>query len=291
MDKRMADYATIADAIDYIYQHKSVQPSLADVASHVGMSPSHLQRTFTRWAGVSPKRFLQYLTLEHAKTLLDKSKPVLEAAYDAGLSGPGRLHDLFVTVEGVTPGEYKTGGAGLTIEYGWHATPFGECLLAVTERGVCGLSFLKGSSLNGGGLDEALADLNAQWPGAMFVESASVTGSIVDRIFSRAKKDGDRRLSLYLTGTNFQLKVWEALLKIPPGAVSAYGDVAEMIDSPSASRAVGSAIGSNLIAYLIPCHRVIRSSGALSNYRWGVTRKRAILGWEAAQVDLAQATD
>ncbi len=251
----------------------------------MGVSPFHLQRVFTRWAGISPKRFLQYLTLAHAKDLLAESKPVLEAAYDSGLSGPGRLHDLFVTVEAVTPGEYKAQGAGLRIQYGRHETPFGECLLAVTERGVCGLSFL-----NGDGWKGAVAELAARWPGAVLEERPETTGTAAARIFAGAQPDSDRPLSLLLKGTNFQLKVWEALLQIPAGTVSTYGDVARAIESPSASRAVGGAVGENAIAYLIPCHRVIRSTGAVNDYRWGATRKRAMLGWESAQRELAQAT-
>lgn len=281
-----ADYALVARAIEYLGTRRAVQPSLEDVAAHVGVSPFHLQRVFSRWAGVSPKRFLQYLTLEHAKTLLAESRPVLEAAYDSGLSGPGRLHDLFVTVEAVTPGEYKAQGAGLRIDYGRHGTPFGDCLLAVTERGVCGLSFL-----NGGGWEQAVGDLRARWPGAALAERPEVTGPTAERIFSGARHGVQQPLSLFLKGTNFQLRVWEALLRIPAGSVSTYGDVARSLDAPSAGRAVGGAVGENSIAYLIPCHRVIRSSGAVSNYRWGETRKRAMLGWESAQRELQEAAD
>jgi AraC family transcriptional regulator of adaptative response/methylated-DNA-[protein]-cysteine methyltransferase len=284
LDMNAADYHLVAQAIEYLDQQQTAQPSLEDVAQHIGVSPFHMQRVFTRWAGISPKRFLQYLTLEHAKTLLAESQPVLEAAYAAGLSGPGRLHDLFVTVEAVTPGEYKAQGAGLAIAYGRHHTPFGECLVATTERGVCALSFL-----NGSGWDGAVADLAARWPGAVLTEQPEVTGVTAQRVFSGVRADADRPLALFLKGTNFQLKVWEALLQIPVGAVSAYADVARLAGSPQASRAVGNAVAGNNIAYLIPCHRVIRSSGAVSSYRWGATRKRAILGWEAAQQDLRQA--
>lgn len=281
IDTNAADYQLVAQAIEYLDEERMAQPSLEDVAERMGVSPFHLQRVFTRWAGISPKRFLQYLTLEHAKALLAESRPVLDAAYSSGLSGPGRLHDLFVTVEAVTPGEYKAQGAGLTIEYGRHRTPFGECLLAVTERGVCALSFL-----NGNGWEDAVADLASRWPGATLEERSEVTGATADRIFTGVRADTDRPLALFLKGTNFQLKVWEALLRIPAGAVSTYADVARLVDSPKASRAVGNAVGGNCIAYLIPCHRVIRSSGAVSSYRWGATRKRVMLGWEAAQRDL-----
>jgi AraC family transcriptional regulator of adaptative response/methylated-DNA-[protein]-cysteine methyltransferase len=284
-DRSTADYSLVAQAIEYLDGQRVEQPSLEELSSELGVSPFHLQRVFTRWAGISPKRFLQYLTLEHAKVLLAESKPVLEAAYESGLSGPGRLHDLFVTVEAVTPGEYKVQGSGLRIEMGRHETPFGECLLAVTSRGVCGLSFL-----NGGGWDEAVRELADRWPGAVLAEHPDVTGPIAARIFSGMQTGNERPLSLFLKGTNFQLKVWEALLRIPPGTVGTYGDVARLIDARNASRAVGGAVGNNAIAYLIPCHRVIRSSGAMSNYRWGATRKKAMLGWESAQQERAQAT-
>lgn len=284
VDMNSADYALVAEAIEYLDAQRMAQPTLEDVAASVGVSPFHLQRVFTRWAGISPKRFLQYLTLEHAKALLAESRPVLETAYDSGLSGPGRLHDLFVTVEAVTPGEYKAQGAGLRIDYGRHQTPFGKCLLAVTERGVCGLSFL-----NGDGWDEAVAELAERWPGAVLYERPEVTGPTATHIFSGIRSGADKPLSLFLKGTNFQLKVWEALLRIPAGAVSTYGEVAHLIGAPGASRAVGGALGDNAIAYLIPCHRVIRGSGAVSNYRWGETRKRAMLGWESAQREVMRA--
>lgn len=272
-----SDYELVAQAIRYLEGQATAQPSLADVAGHIGVSPFHLQRVFTRWAGVSPKRFLQYLTVEHAKRLLDESRPVLDAAYAAGLSGPGRLHDLFVTVEAVTPGEYRARGEGLAIWYGRHESPFGDCLLAATERGVCGLSFL-----NGGGWDAALANLAERWPGAELSEQPEVTQPLADRIFGQAQPDPTRPLALLLKGTNFQLKVWEALLRIPPGTVCTYGDIARITGAPSAVRAVGGAVGANAVAYLIPCHRVIRSSGAIGGYRWGDIRKHAMLGWEAA---------
>jgi len=278
-----ADYALVEQAIEYIEDRRLEQPSLEDVAVNLAVSPFHLQRVFTRWAGISPKRFLQYLTLEHAKELLAESRPVLDAAYDAGLSGPSRLHDLFVSVDAVTPGEYKAQGAGLTIQYGRHDTPFGECLLAVTERGVCALSFL-----NGGGWDGAVADLATRWPSARLEARSEVTGPYAERIFGGHEKDPDRPLSLFLKGTNFQLKVWVALLQIPSGSVGTYQDVARAIHMPNASRAVGNALSNNAIAFLIPCHRVIRSTGAVSNYRWNATRKRAILGWEAARRELEQ---
>lgn len=289
IDMNSADYALVARAIDYLDERSLEQPVLDDVAAHVGVSSFHLQRVFTRWAGISPKRFLQYLTLEHAKTLLAESRPLLETAYAAGLSGPGRLHDLFVTVEAVTPGEYKALGTGLTIMYGRHETPFGDCLLAVTERGICGLSFVDDEEWSA-----AVAELHAYWPGAVVEERPDATLSTAERLFAGAPRGSDGRalgpLSVLLKGTNFQIKVWEALLRTPAGSVTTYGEIARIVESPGASRAVGQAVGANHVAYLIPCHRVIRSSGAVSSYRWGPTRKRAMLGWEAAQCELAAAT-
>lgn len=287
-----ADYRLVASAIEYLTANRIDQPTLTQVAEHVGVSLWHLQRTFSRWAGVSPKRFLQYLTIGHAKALLDESRSVLDAAQAAGLSGPGRLHDLFVTAEGLTPGEYKTQGAGLAIAYGRHATPFGDCLLAVTERGVCWLSFLddeERENTSDRTFMNARLALKESWPAATFIEDADKTAPFASRIFDLAKNEKDAPLPLLLKGTNFQLKVWEALLAIPPGAVATYGSIAEMVGSPFASRAVGGAVGSNRIAYLIPCHRVIRSSGAVNNYRWGAVRKQAMLGWEAAQTERALA--
>lgn len=271
------DYQVIAEAIRYLEANHQAQPSLEELAAHLAISPYHLQRLFKRWAGISPKRFVQFLTVEHAKELLANAHSLLDAAYATGLSGPGRLHDLFVTVEAMTPGEFKQGGRGLVIAYGFHPTPFGECLLAMTERGVCGLTFV-----NEGGRAVELAALQARWPAAQLVEDEAATGALVQRIF--AQQPGDP-LRLLLAGTNFQLKVWEALLRIPPGSVCTYENVAAAVGQPSAARAVGSAVGANAIAYLIPCHRVIRKSGLVRDYRWGSTRKKAILGWEAAHVE------
>ena len=271
------DYDRIAEAIGYLETNYQAQPSLDDLAAHLHLSPSHVQRLFRRWAGISPKRFVQYLTVEHAKQALADSRSVLDTTYDAGLSSPGRLHDLFVSVEAVTPGEYKQGGAGLCIEYGFHATPFGECLLAATDRGVCALLFVDGERA------ETLAALRADWPAAKLAENSTGTAHYMDAIFPHESSTGQRQVTLLLKGTNFQLKVWEALLRIPPGGMTTYSDVARAIDKPGSARAVGRAVATNHIAYIIPCHRVIRSRGQLSDYRWGQTRKRAILGWEAAR--------
>jgi len=271
------DSERITRAIEYLEEHFRGQPSLEEVAAAVGLSPYHFQRLFRRWAGVSPKRFLQFLTIEHAKTALAEGQSVLAAAYEAGLSGPGRLHDLFVAVEAVTPGEFKGGGAGLAIRYGFHPTPFGECLLAATERGVCRLAFATPAER-----PEVLAELRRRWRGADLLHDQRATRSVVERIFERHGAPS-RPLTLTLQGTNFQLKVWEALLRIPAGTLVSYGDIARSIGHPDAHRAVGAAVGQNPVAYLIPCHRVIRSSGAFGDYRWGGARKKAMVAWEASR--------
>lgn len=276
--EQTTDYQRIAAAIAYLEEHHQEQPGLDELAAHLGLSPYHLQRIFTRWAGISPKRFLQYLTVEHAKQLLAESHNLLDVTYETGLSSPGRLHDLFVTVEAMTPGEFKQGGGGLDIVYGVHDTPFGHCLLAMTERGICGLSFL-----NGGGQDEELAALQARWPHARLAWGPDETAPVVARVFGDPAVAETQPISLLLTGTNFQIRVWEALLRLSAGSVCTYEDVAHAIGQPSAARAVGAAVGANHVAYLIPCHRVIRKSGVIQDYRWGATRKKAMLGWEAAR--------
>jgi AraC family transcriptional regulator of adaptative response/methylated-DNA-[protein]-cysteine methyltransferase len=273
-----SDYARIERAILYLDAHGQEQPRLAEVAAHVGLSPYHFQRLFTRWAGISPKRFLQFQTLEHAKQLLAERRNMLDATYDAGLSSGGRLHDLFVTLTAMTPGEFKQGGAGLTIQYGLHPSPFGDYLLAVCERGICALRFLTGASSA-----EVLRELRAEWPRATLVEEPGATRPFAERIFPSRTPREIQPLSLFVKGTNFQLKVWEALLRIPSGAVATYEDIARSLQMPRAARAVGSAVGDNPIALLIPCHRVIRKTGAFGDYRWGLTRKRAMLTWESAR--------
>lgn len=271
------DYQRVARAIDYLRRHAGEQPALADVARHVHLSEHHFQRMFTRWAGVSPKRFLQFLTVEHAKSRLAAQSDVEALAADTGLSGPGRLHDLFVTLEAMSPGEFKAGGAGLSIRFGLHASPFGACMIAATARGICRLEFLDDT-------DEKLAAalLRDAWPRACLEPDLALTASIARRIFTPLANDPGPPLALRVKGTNFQVKVWRALLGIPSGAAATYSGIARAIGRPSAARAVGNAIGANPIAYLIPCHRVLRESGAWGGYRWGVNRKAAILGWEAA---------
>ena len=271
------DYLRIEQAIEYLERHANTQPELSEIASAVGLSEYHFQRVFSRWAGISPKRFLQFLTKESAKDLLEKSENLLDTTYGVGLSSLGRLHDLFVTTEAVTPGQYKSGGAGLTIHYGLHDTPFGKALIGTTERGVCHLGFVGNSEGN------AIDMLVSSWPDAKMIENHKTTVALVEPIFNLNMRS-KQPLHLHLRGTNFQLKVWEALLRIPPGAVTSYQGLAEQAGRPGASRAVGTALGRNPIAVLIPCHRVIRKLGEFGNYSYGVARKKALLGWEAASL-------
>lgn len=270
-------YRLIEQAIQYIEANVQNQPELAEIASAVGMSEYHFQRLFTRWAGISPKRFMQFLTKEHAKQLLDRSENLLEATHQTGLSSLGRLHDLFVNTEAVTPGEYKSRGAGINIHYGIHLTPFGKCLIATTERGICNLSFVDRSE------GKAIDNLVAHWKQANMIEDYQATAPLVNRIFLDAQPDSP--LKLHLRGTNFQIKVWEALLSIPTGSLTTYEHIASQIGNPRAVRAVGSAVGDNPIAYLIPCHRVIRKSGEFGNYLYGSARKKAILARELVMAE------
>ncbi len=278
-----ADYQRVEKAIRFLDDNARRQPDLTEVAAHVGLSEYHFQRLFTRWAGISPKRFLQFLTKENAKALLTRTS-VLSAAYEAGLSGPGRLHDLLVQCEAVTPGEYRTKGAGVDIAYGFHPTPFGECLLALTGRGICFLAFVDG------GRQYALEQLRFDWANANLREDPSRTSLVVQQIF--APRPGTsltprepRVIALHLRGTNFQIKVWEALLRLPPGAATSYEALAGQVCSVKAARAVGNAVAHNPVAYLIPCHRVLQKAGGFGNYRYGPARKQAILGWEMAQTE------
>ncbi|MBN1450284.1 MAG: methylated-DNA--[protein]-cysteine S-methyltransferase [Anaerolineales bacterium] len=270
------DYWRIERAIQYLEKHANRRPELNEIASAVGLSEYHFQRIFSRWAGISPKRFLQFITKEGAKEMLAQSENLLDTTYGVGLSSLGRLHDLFVTTEAVTPGEYKSGGAGLTIRYGLHDTPFGKALIGVTERGICHLGFV--GSTEGDAIDALVAD----WQQARMIEDHKATAPLIEPIFDLDRR-GNTPLRLHLRGTNFQLKVWEALLRIPPGAVTSYEGLAEQAGRPGASRAAGTALGRNPIAVLIPCHRVIRKLGEFGNYRYGTIRKKALLGWEAAQ--------
>ncbi len=272
------DYYRIEKAIAYIKENAGQQPDLVDIAASVHLSDYHFQRMFSRWAGISPKRFLQYLTKEYAKKLLRNDRSVMDTTYDVGLSGGSRLHDLFVVCEAVTPGEYKREGEGLKIFYGCHPSPFGYCLLGATERGVCYLEFqvdgLKNPSIQG---------IQKRWPRAEITLKPKKSHALVKKIFNFKPASDNAPLHLYVKGSNFQIKVWEALLKIPLGNVVTYEDVARQIKMPKAARAVGNAVGQNPIPFLIPCHRVIRKMGDFGNYGGGKERKKAMLGWEAAR--------
>ncbi|MEM8893229.1 MAG: bifunctional helix-turn-helix domain-containing protein/methylated-DNA--[protein]-cysteine S-methyltransferase [Bacteroidota bacterium] len=275
------NYDRIAQAIHYIKDNFKHQPDLETIAEHVNLSPFHFQRLFKEWAGVSPKKFMQYISVEYAKRLLKKeAHPTLfEAAHQTGLSSTGRLHDLFVTIEGMTPGEYKNEGAELEINYSFADSPFGELIIASTQKGVCHIAFLEDRN-------EALGALKVRFTKAILSEKQDLHHEKVLAFFdSELQPEG---LKLHLTGSDFQLKVWEALLKVPFGELTTYKDIAEKINKPSASRAVGTAIGSNPIAYLIPCHRVIQASGVIGGYMWGPTRKSAIIGWEAAKINAGE---
>jgi AraC family transcriptional regulator, regulatory protein of adaptative response / methylated-DNA-[protein]-cysteine methyltransferase len=272
------DYLLVEKAIEYLDANASRQPELIDVAKAVGVSEFHFQRTFTHWAGISPKRFLQFLTRERAREMLARSENLLDTTFELGLSSPGRLHDLFVATEAVTPGEYKSRGAGLTIRYGIFPTPFGGCLLGITERGICHLGFIQGSE------GDALDEMVGYWQRASIVEDQAATSPLVESIF-RLGQAPIMPMHILLRGTNFQIKVWEALLRIPAGSVSTYEEIARQIGQPRAVRAVGSAVARNPIPVLIPCHRVIRKLGEFGNYRYGATRKRALIAWELARSD------
>lgn len=268
-----SDYDVVEAAIAFLETHYADQPELSDVARHVHLSESHFQRVFKRWAGISPKRFLQFLTAEHARRLLAGSANVLDTSYAVGLSGGGRLHDLMINVHAATPGEVKTGGAGVDVAYGIHESPFGDAFIATTARGLCALSFISPDEPG-----HALQELRKRWPNAHLRHDQAATAEA-----ARAAFGADGSISLLLKGTNFQIRVWEALLRIPSGHAVTYEDIAREIGQPTAMRAVGAAVGQNPIAFLIPCHRVLRKSGVFGDYHWGTTRKKAILGWESSR--------
>ena len=272
------DYYRVEQAIKFLEENFHQQPSLAEIAASANLSESHFQRLFSRWVGISPKRFLQFLTKEYAKKLLEQSKNILNVTYDSGLSSPGRLHDLFVTCEAVTPGEYKNKGEGIKITYGFQLSHFGECLLAITERGICSLRFVRD-----GNKKSLVRWLKNNWQSASLECKPEKTQPLIDQIFDFSPGQEPAPLHLYVKGTNFQIKVWEALLGIPLGKAVCYEDIARHIGLPKAARAVGNAVGQNPIPFLRPCHRVIRKMGEFGNYGEGPARKKAILGWEAAQ--------
>jgi AraC family transcriptional regulator, regulatory protein of adaptative response / methylated-DNA-[protein]-cysteine methyltransferase len=273
------DYHKVQAVLAHLYDNWRDQPSLQDLAQPVGLSPEQLQRLFTRWAGLTPKAFLQALTLDHARAMLKDSATILETSLEVGMSGPGRLHDLFVTHEGMSPGAYKSKGAGLTIYYGFHPSPFGLAVVLVTTHGLCGMGFCEE-----GGQAAALYDLQRRWPNADYMEDSAQTAPYAARIFAPDKWRDGQPLRITFIGSDFEIRVWETLLKIPMGRAVSYGDLAASIQKPKAARAVGAAVGRNPISFVVPCHRVIGKSGDITGYHWGLTRKRAILGWEAGQL-------
>ncbi len=274
-----ADYDIVRRAIAHIRGHWREQPDIETIAEAAGVTADDLHHLFRRWAGLTPKAFLQALTLDHARRLLRDSASVLDASYEVGLSGPGRLHDLFVTHEAMSPGEWKSGGEGLTLRYGFHPCPFGTALVMTTERGLAGLAFADAGEEAG-----ALADMRARWPKAKYVEDAQATAPVARRIFDPATWRPDGPLRVILIGTDFELRVWETLLKIPMGRFTTYSDIAAKVCTTKAARAVGAAVGKNPVSFVVPCHRVIGKNGDLTGYHWGLTRKRAILGWEAGRL-------
>ncbi|AJR16107.1 methylated-DNA--[protein]-cysteine S-methyltransferase [Leptospira interrogans] len=276
----MSHYQKIAEAIQFIQKNAISQPELDEVAKSVNLSPFHFQRLFTEWAGVSPKQFLQYITLQNAKSILSKPQTTLfDAAFETGLSGTSRLHDLFVKIEGMTPGEFKNGGENIKIRYSFQRSVFGNYLIASTEKGICNLFFYDIPE------EQIVFELKEQWNRADIIEQMDENQNRVIRFFDKTL-NGHEKIKLHLKGTEFQIKVWEALLKIPEGQLSSYSDIADLIGQENASRAVGTAIGKNPIGYLIPCHRVIKSTGGIGEYRWGSERKMAMIGWEASKVKI-----
>jgi len=274
-----SDYETVRQVIEMLTLDYQSQPSLEVIAERLGQSPTQLQKTFTRWAGLSPKAFLQAVTLDHAKRLLGREElPLLETSFELGLSGPGRLHDLFVTHEAMSPGEWKARGAGLTIRYGYHPSPFGLALVMITERGLAGLAFA-----DAGGEVACFDDMAQRWPNARYVEDVDATAPYAARVFHPKRWSSEEPLRVVLIGSDFQIRVWESLLQIPLGKAVTYSDIAQKIGQPTASRAVGAAVGRNPISFVVPCHRALGKSGALTGYHWGLTRKRAMLGWEAGK--------
>src|ERR1700728_2767615 len=275
----LRDYDSVRRAIAFISERWRAQPTIEAVADAAAVTPDELHHLFRRWAGLTPKAFMQALTLDHAKSLLRDSASVLDAALDSGLSGPGRLHDLFVTHEAMSPGEWKTGGDGMTLRYGFHPSPFGTALVMASERGLAGLAFA-----DAGEEPAALADMTRRWPRATYIEDYLAPAPLAQRIFDKKLWRPDQPLRVTLIGTDFEVRVWETLLKIPMGRAVSYSDIASSIRRPKASRAVGSAIGRNPVSFVVPCHRALGKSGALTGYHWGITRKQAMLGWEAGQV-------
>ena len=279
---RSHDYVLIRKAIGFLSQTWTEQPSLERLARQLDLSPAHCQKLFKRWCGLSPKEFVQAITVDRARSLLDGAASVLEAAYEVGLSGGGRLHDLFVSHEAMTPGDYKRRGEGLELAYGFHPSPFGDALLIVTERGLAGLAFVDEDKAQA--REDVLGDMMERWPKARFVAAPERTAPLARQIFNPSAWTKDRPVRLVMIGTDFEVRVWEALLKVPMGRAVSYHDIARHLGQPTAARAVGSAVGRNPISFVVPCHRVLRGDGSLGGYHWGLTRKRALIGWETGRV-------
>ena len=282
-DQSLDDYDVVRRTLQAITERWREQPQLEELATEAGVQPIQLQRVFSRWAGLTPKQFLQAVTLDHARALLKRSATVLETSYEVGLSGPARLHDLFVTHEAMTPGVYRARGAGVTLRYGFHPSPFGLALVMASEHGLAGLAFC-----DPGGEAEALADMRARWPAADYLEDAAATAPLARRVFDPASWSAETPLRVVMIGTDFEIRVWEALLRIPVGGATTYARIAEILGKPKAARAVGRAVGRNPVSFVVPCHRVLGSGGGLCGYHWGLTRKRAILGWETGLVGAAE---
>ena len=274
-DTNTDDYKIVCSVLEHLSLNFREHPSLETLGELTGLSQTQLQKTFTRWAGISPKGFVQALTLDYAKKLLDDGNSLLDTSYELGLSGSGRLHDLFITHEAMSPGEYKSKGAGLKIQYGFHPSPFGVALIMITDRGLAGLAFVDDST------KAAYDDMIQRWPNAEYVEDTESTHPYAQRIFDKSRWNPKQPLRIVLLGTDFQIRVWQGLLKIPLGTASTYSALAKDVGNPKASRAVGAAVGRNPISFVVPCHRIIGKSGDLTGYHWGLTRKRAMLGWEA----------
>jgi len=277
----LRDYDSVRRAIAFISEHWRSQPTIEAMADAAGLTPDELHHLFRRWAGLTPKAFMQALTLDHAKGLLRGSASVLDAALDSGLSGPGRLHDLFVTHEAMSPGEWKNGGAGMTLRFGYHPSPFGTAVVIASERGLAGLAFADPHEE-----PAALADMQRRWPRATYVEDHAGTVALARRIFDPKLWRPNRPLRVTLIGTDFEVRVWETLLKIPMGCAVSYSAIANKIRAPKASRAVGAAVGKNPISFVVPCHRALGKNGALTGYHWGITRKQAMIGWEAGRLGM-----
>ena len=276
---QLEDYAKVRDLLAFLTENWRDQPSLETLASRVHLSGDGVQRLFTRWAGITPKTFLQAITLDHARAMLKDSASILDTALDVGLSGPGRLHDLFVTHEGMSPGQWKMKGEGLAIFYGFHPSPFGLALVMLTEFGLCGLAFA-----DPGDEAKALADMTARWPNARYTEDSARTAPVSAQLFAASRWQHNEPLRITFIGSDFEIRVWETLLKIPVGKATTYGAIAGAIGKPKAARAVGAAVGKNPLSFVVPCHRVLGKSGDMTGYHWGLTRKRAILGWETGQL-------